>query len=244
LKRLAPALLLAILVTLAGAGLAALYGRSGAGAGPGGGPGVAVAAMLVAAITSVMLASLAWLTQAPARRAHERGDARRRARHEAISRGFMALGAGDPGAARRWVQSAEGGGEPVHPLSRLLAAWAAEAEGDTAAATAAYESLLDHPDARLAARRGLMLLARARGDEAGALAQAEAAYGDPAAPGWAWRLLFDALRRRGESAAAVALVEDGAARGVYSASAAVRLRTLAGTAADASAIEHALSARG
>jgi HemY protein len=228
MKRLLPALLLALIVTLAGAGLAALYGQAQGLLGLDEETALAVTAVLVAVITAGLLAVIAALVQAPAKAAHLRGDVRRRARYEALSRGFMALGGGDPANARRWAEAAERSdpGGTIHPLSRLLAAWAAEADGDLEAAAAAYEPLLEHPDAQLAARRGLMLIARRSGDEASAQGQAEAVYATPSAPAWAWRALFDVQLRRQDRGAALALVNEGARRGLLSAGAGERLRAV------------------
>jgi HemY protein len=226
MRRLLPGLLLALLVGLTGAGLAALYGQSRGLLGLHDEAALAVAAVLVAAITAMLLAVIAATVQVPAKLAHARGEARRRARYEALSRGFMALGGGDAAEARRWAAAAERSDldGPIHPLSRLLAAWASEADGDLKAAAAAYESLVDHPDARLAARRGLMLIARRSGDEAGALAHAEAVYATPSAPPWAWRVLFDARIRGGDNPGAQALVDQGVDRSLLSGSTAERLR--------------------
>jgi HemY protein len=220
------------------AGLAAVYGAVGDAP-----PTLAMAGVSIALVTALLLVAAAWLLQAPARVDQQRGDARRRARQDALSRGFLALGAGDPKAARRWADVADPpGAGPAHPLSHLLAAWAAEADGDLDAAVEAYEPLTAHPDARLAARRGLMLIARRRGDEPAMLAHAEAAYADPAAPAWAWRVLFDARLRRGQAEDAARLIEDGRGRGAIRPDAAVRLQALLAAEArpDPKAVDRAL----
>jgi uncharacterized membrane-anchored protein len=94
--------------------------------------------------------------------------ARRRTRgFAAVSRGMVAVGAGDPAAARRHAIDAQRllGTEP---LALLLRAQAAQISGDRGGAEAAFNSMLDEPETRVLGLRGLFIEARRKGDGAAA----------------------------------------------------------------------------
>ena len=109
---------------------------------------------------------------------------RRRARgFTAISRGMMAVGAGDPQSARRYANDAQNllGEEP---LTLLLRAQSAQMDGRRADAEKAFRAMLDTPDTRVLGLRGRFIEARRKGDAAAARAYvAEAAR---LAPGVTW----------------------------------------------------------
>ncbi len=110
--------------------------------------------------------------------------ARKRVRGiEAVSRGMVAVGAGDPAAARRHAADARKliGNEP---LALLLNAQAAQLNGDKPAAEAAFKAMLDEPDTRILGLRGLFVEARRRGDQAAARAFADEAI--RLSPSLAW----------------------------------------------------------
>ncbi|HEY8380775.1 MAG TPA: heme biosynthesis HemY N-terminal domain-containing protein [Microvirga sp.] len=111
--------------------------------------------------------------------------ARRRARgYDAVSRGMVAVGAGDSIAARRHANEASRllGEEP---LTLLLKAQAAQVSGDRAAAESAFSRMMDNGETRVLGLRGLFVEARRRGDSAAASRHAlEAARLAPAAS-WA-----------------------------------------------------------
>ena len=109
---------------------------------------------------------------------------RRRARgFNAISRGMIAVGAGDPQAARRSAEEAQKllGEEP---LTLLLRAQSAQMDGRRADAEKAFRAMLDTPETRVLGLRGLFIEARRKGDAVAARAYvAEAAR---LAPGVTW----------------------------------------------------------
>src|SRR5690606_3635748 len=117
-----------------------------------------------------------WLAEAPRRAERMREESRRREGEAALSRGFLALAAGDGDQARRQARRAAELMAAPPPTLPLLKAQAAEAAGDETAESL-WRDLLDTPETRLAARRGLMRLALARGDREAALQHAEAAHG-------------------------------------------------------------------
>lgn len=110
--------------------------------------------------------------------------ARRRNRgYVAVSRGMVAVGAGDPNAARRHASDAERwlGREP---LTMLLKAQAAQISGDRAAAEATFTDMLDDAETRVLGFRGLFVEARRKGDAVAARAYVTKAV--ELAPGVSW----------------------------------------------------------
>eukprot|EP01037_Dinobryon_pediforme_P009476 gene9476-9556_t len=91
-------------------------------------------------------------------------SARRRAKgYAAVSRGMVALGAGDQKIAQQASKDAE-----KHlknePLALLLKAQAAQMAGDRAKAEATFAQMAKHPDMRVLGLRGLHMEALRRGD--------------------------------------------------------------------------------
>jgi HemY protein len=175
----------------------------------------AAAVMLVvigALISTAFWRTVIWVAQAPARAARARTRARRRQGNEALTRGFLAVAAGDGAEARRWAQRAADLAEETPALVRILAARAAEGAGDLLAAQAAYTAMLSFPDMKLAGHRGLMQLALAHGDRAGALANAEAAYALGRTARWAWTALLEARLDAADWSGALELVKSASDR--------------------------------
>lgn len=124
--------------------------------------------------------------------------ARRRVRGvEAVSRGMVAVGAGDPAAARRHAADAERliGGEP---LALLLSAQAAQLNGDKPAAEAAFKAMLDEPETRILGLRGLFVEARRRGDQSAARAFADEAVRLSPSLAWANDALLEHFTATGD----------------------------------------------
>ncbi|MBF9232929.1 heme biosynthesis protein HemY [Microvirga alba] len=147
--------------------------------------------------------------------------ARRRARgYQAVSRGMVAVGAGDTIAARRYAGEAERllGHEP---LALLLKAQAAQVSGNRAGAEAAFTQMIDRDETRVLGLRGLFVEARRRGDAAAAREYAAEAIRLAPAASWAsdavlearcadrdWRGALDAIERR----ASLGLVDKATAK--------------------------------
>lgn len=184
-----------------------------------------------------------WLAEAPRRAERAREEARRREADAVLARGFLALAAGDGDQARRQAaRAADLYAEPPPPTVALLKAQAAEAAHDPSAEPA-WRELLDSPETRLAARRGLMRLSLARGDRDAALEHAEAALALSPGARWAWRALFEARVAAGDWDGALALVETGLSRKAVTPAAAARARA-ALLAASAARLEGSSDARG
>jgi HemY protein len=186
--------------------------------------GVLIVGLLALAAT-VFWSSLMWVLGAPARAARAAAESRRRAGAEALTRGFLAAAAGDGSEARRQAQRAADLADDTPQLVRILAAQAAEAAGDRTAARAAFSAMLGFPDMRLAAHRGLMLLAAADGDDDTALRHAGDAYALARTAPWAWRALLEGRLQAGDWPGALALVTGALERKIVSPLIAERARS-------------------
>ena len=136
----------------------------------------------------IVLALLTWsilrgLWRAPRKFAQKR-RARRQARgRAAITRGLLAIGHGDPIAARNHADTARrfAGDDP---LALLLHAQSAQMDGDRAAASRAFQAMAERKDTRLLGLRGLFIEAQRADDPDAAAAIAEEAL--KTSPGAAW----------------------------------------------------------
>lgn len=180
-----------------------------------------------------------WIVEAPRRRARARAEAKRKQAIEALSRGFLAVAAGDGSEARRLAQKSAELAEDAPALVRVLAAQAAEAAGDRGAAKSAYNAMLGFPEMRLAGLRGLMQAAQAEGDKVAAVRHAETAYGLARTARWAWRALLEARLEVGDWAAALDLVQGALERKIVSPAVAERSRA-ALLAASAASLEESI----
>lgn len=136
---------------------------------------------------------------------------RRRAKgFNAISRGMVAIGAGDAVAARRHTLDARKliGGEP---LTLLLEAQTAQLLGDKAGAESTFKAMLDNPQTRTLGLRGLFVEARRSGDADAAQAFADEAVRLSPSLGWANDALLEHHSAAGDWSAARTAVERRAA---------------------------------
>lgn len=101
----------------------------------------------------------------------------------ALTRGLIAIGAGDLRLARRSADEAARL-SPGDPLTLLLAAQSAQMAGDRAAAEQAFREMTKRDDTKLLGLRGLYIEAQRRGDHPAARLVAEQAA--KAAPSLAW----------------------------------------------------------
>ena len=136
--------------------------------------------------------------------------ARRREKgFQALSRGMLAVGAGD---ARGAAKHAYDAGRLIghEPMTKLLQAQSAQLAGDRPRAVAAYNAMLDHNETHGIGLRGLHVEARRAGDHAAALQYAMRAHARaPAA--WAGQAVLDDRTRRGDWAGALATINSNAA---------------------------------
>ena len=108
----------------------------------------------------------------------------------ALSRGMVAVAAGDAGEAKRYAAQAHKLLD-APPLTLLLAAQAAQLEGDEAGATKYFEEMLGAPETEFLGLRGLFIQARRAGDRDRALAHAKRAFALRPQTPWAAQAVFE-----------------------------------------------------
>lgn len=187
--------------------------------------GVLIAALVVGFIWAVVRG----LITLPETLVRGSRDRRRAKGFSALSRGMVAVGSGDPLAARRHASDAERllGAEP---LTLLLKAQAAQISGDREAAEQAFQRMANDPETRVLGLRGLFVEARRREDSVAARAYAaEAARLAPSVT-WANEAVLEAQCADGDWSGATETVERRASLGLIEKSLARRQRAVLLTA--------------
>lgn len=152
-----------------------------------------VAALAVAALVLVCL--FAWAIVRGILRTPEQvslflRNRRQMKGYHAISRGLIAIGAGDLRIARKAADEAARL-SPGEPLALLLAAQSAQMAGDRGAAEQAFRAMSARDDTKLLGLRGLYIEAQRRNDaQAARLVAAEAAKTQPSLA-WAGQAMLD-----------------------------------------------------
>jgi HemY protein len=139
---------------------------------------------------------------------------RRSARgYRAISRGLIAIGAGDVKAARRLAAEAKryAGDEP---LALLLAAQTAQLAGNRPAAEVAFRRMADASETRLLGLHGLFVEAQRKSDMAAARAVAEEAVAANPAVAWAAQAVLDFRCAEGNWPGALAALDSNLKSGL------------------------------
>lgn len=124
----------------------------------------------------------------------------------AISRGLIAIGAGDAGTAQRFAQEAERIA-PAEPLTLLLNAQSAQLAGDRAAAENSFRAMAARDDTKLLGLRGLYVEAQRRKDPVAARAYAEEAAQTAPSLGWAGQAALEFRCAAGDWAGAQAALD-------------------------------------
>ncbi|WP_119460630.1 heme biosynthesis HemY N-terminal domain-containing protein [Rhodospirillaceae bacterium SYSU D60014] len=164
--------------------------------------GLLLVAILLLAVLAAFLFEL-WrlLWRAPRWFGRARAERRRHKGYRALTQGMVAVAAGDADEAKRQARRAHQYlQEP--PLTLLLAAQAAQLNGDETAAQRYFTAMLDRPGTRFLGLRGLLTQALRKGDEDEARRLAEQAQDERPGTGWALTTLLDLQRRAGDWAAA------------------------------------------
>ncbi|HTT78055.1 MAG TPA: heme biosynthesis HemY N-terminal domain-containing protein [Stellaceae bacterium] len=144
---------------------------------------LAGAAALLALVVAALALLVAAVRRVPRNFRRRRADRRRRLGETALTRGLVALAAGDAGEAQRQARRATALIDNS-PTALLLAAEAAQRQGDEAAARRAYAALRQRPDSEFLGLRGLIGQALRAGNDAAALPLAERAQRLRPAAGW------------------------------------------------------------
>lgn len=146
----------------------------------------------------------------------------------AVSRGLVAVGAGDARVATKYAAQAH---RLIKndPMAKLLRAQAAHLAGDRQMAAAVYNEMLEHHELQGFGLRGLHLEARRGGDHEAALQYAMRANAHaPAA--WSGQAVLDDQARRGDWPGALATVDWNAAKRLIDKPTANRWRAVIRTA--------------
>jgi HemY protein len=196
----------------------------------------AIAAVLALAIAiAIVWGVLRFIFRIPSLVSVGAQTRRREKGFRALSRGMLAVGAGDARAAAKHASDASRliGHEP---MTKLLQAQSAQLAGDRQRAVAAYTAMLEHHETHGLGLRGLHVEARRAGDHAAALQYAMRAHARaPAA--WAGQAVLDDRTRRGDWAGALATVESNAAARLIDKPTANRWRAVIKTAMAEQAME-------
>ena len=174
---------------------------------------VALAALLIAlAVLMAVWAILSGLLRVPARLRTARIARKTRRGRDAIAKGLIAIGAGDPEAARRHADIAARNASH-DPLTLLLAAQSAQLSGDRDSAQRAFRAMAERADTRLLGLRGLFIEAQRNDDPLHAVAAAEEALKITPSAGWASHAVLGFRCAQGDWSGALAIVERNAASG-------------------------------
>ena len=196
---------------------------------------VAVASLVAAAVA--VWSILRFVVRSPARAAAALAERRRRRGFAAISRGLVAIGAGDARAAHRFAAEALRSA-PAEPLALLLTAQTAQLSGDRGAAEAAFRAMAARADTRLLGLHGLYVEAQRRDDGTAARHFAEeAAQAAPALP-WAGQAVLDFRCADADWGGALERLEANRASGLVDKVSHRRLRAVLLTARALAAEEH------
>ncbi len=142
-----------------------------------------VAVALVVAVALLLWSLIRTVLRSPDLIAMFLGHRRGVRGYLAISRGLIAIGAGDAKAARKFAGEAEKIA-PGEPLALLLHAQVAQLAGDRTEAEFAFRAMTERNDTKLLGLRGLYVEAQRRADGEAARGYAEQAA--KAAPSLAW----------------------------------------------------------
>jgi HemY protein len=170
---------------------------------------VAVVIGVVLAIVCAALVAwslLVYLVTAPARLARRSAQRRTARGHHAITRGLVAIGAGDLRAATRHANEA-GRLAADQPLTLLLQAQTAQLSGARGGADVAFRAMADRPDTKLLGLHGLFVEAQRRNDVAAARGYAEEAARAAPSLAWAGQAAFDFHCAEGDWSGALQALE-------------------------------------
>jgi HemY protein len=186
-----------------------------------------VLAGLLAMIGITMVGTALWL--ALARLPSRRREQRSLRGYQAVSRGLVAIGAGDANAARKMADLAHKLA-PKDPLVLLLSAQTAQMKGDRHGAEDAFRRMAAQADTKLLGLRGLFVEAQRRGDPVAARAYAEEAARTAPGLSWAGRAVLEFRCAAGDWVGALAALERNVQSGLVDRAAYRRQRAVLMTA--------------
>lgn len=164
--------------------------------------GIVVLALLLLLAVAILIYKVWHAVMVAPRKLSQGAKLRREHRgYEAVTRSFAAVASGDAEEAERWSRKA---GELLgdQPLARMVMAEAAEASDDRVRAARHYRALLEAPETRLYALRGLTRLALEAGDQEAAQGFMRQAYDMKPDTPWVLDRLFQLSESSGDYGAA------------------------------------------
>jgi len=169
------------------------------------------AVLLIAVTTALIYRFWLFLRRSPEKVKTAWTARRRRKGYQALTRGMVAVAAGDASEAQRQVRRADVLLEEP-PLTMLVSAQAAQMRGDEAAASAFFMAMTKRPETEFLGIRGLLNQAIKRGDRTEALSLARRAHRLQPKSSWVATNMFDLQIRTGQWLDARVTCEDLARR--------------------------------
>lgn len=168
--------------------------------------------------TAIVAAMLAWtilrgLWRMPERIRRSRRERRHARGRHAITHGLLAIGHGDPAAARAHADVARR--HAAHdPLALLLHAQSAQLDGDREGAKAAFRAMAEREDTRLLGLRGLFIEAQRADDPVSAVMIAEEALKLAPASTWASHAVLGFRCAKGDWSGALSILDNNFSSGL------------------------------
>lgn len=184
--------------------------------------------------TAIVAAMLAWtilrgLWRMPERIRRSRRERRHARGRHAITHGLLAIGHGDPAAARAHADVARR--HAAHdPLALLLHAQSAQLDGDREGAKAAFRAMAEREDTRLLGLRGLFIEAQRADDPVSAVMIAEEALKLAPASTWASHAVLGFRCAKGDWSGALSILDNNFSSGLIDKAAYRRQRSVLLTA--------------
>ncbi len=189
-----------------------------------------VGAAIVIALIAIVGAFLRAVLRTPQAVGQFFGSRRRDRGYRALSRGMIAIGAGDMRAAQRAARESQSLLGKQEPLVLLLSAQAAQIAGDSSAARSAFTALSETAETRVLGLHGLFVEARRTGEHTAARHFAEEAMRISPKVAWAGTALFDYQCQAGDWQGALKTLAANADAGTIDRTTAERLRAVLLTA--------------
>ncbi len=185
-----------------------------------------VAAGVLIALIAILWSLLRAVLRMPQAVGNFFGARRRDRGYRALSRGMIAVGAGDKRAAQRAARELQNLLGKQEPLALLLSAQAAQIAGDVKAARSAFTALSETAETRVLGLHGLFVEARRAGEHGAARHFAEEAMRLSPRVAWAGTALFDYQCQAGEWQGALTTLAANAEAGTVDRTSAQRLRAV------------------
>jgi HemY protein len=187
---------------------------------------VLIGLLLLFGFAGLLYRAWLWVGRSPEVMARNRDQRRERQGYEALTKGLVAVAAGDASQARTLARQAEDLLQ-APPLTRLLSAQAVQLDGDDTAARHYFEEMLDSKDTEFLALRGLLTSALREGDRTAALDYATRAHQARPDADWATKALFDLQAQAGLWQEAQATLNDASRQKAMTAEDTTRRKAIA-----------------